>query len=198
MRALVVCDGVTVPVDLEREAWTVRDELWSSGADKNVHLFGEHRGQTILSSIVDLYFDLIQIASYVYAADQQLPRGGIRRDVYGKQFRRTITLCLPVNNPEFWSRPEIIAPLRDALQFATDDQWFLRFAATPGGDEKRQLPILKGEEESSLLGRPDCVALFSGGADSLCAVIAAVEQGRRPLLVSHSSALPTPRDNDVS
>ena len=75
-RALVVCDGATVPGLLSSEAWTVRRTLRSRGPDANLHLYGENLGYTVLTTITDRAVDLIRIASYVYAADQEVSRGG--------------------------------------------------------------------------------------------------------------------------
>jgi len=186
-QALVVCDGAAVPVGLSDEDWSFREELRSSGPDPNLHLYGDNAGQKGLTTITGRFFDLIRIASYVYAADQQLQRFA-PKDVYGERWRRQITLCLPVVDPDFWAGTDILRHLRDVLLFATDDDWQFHFDEAP--PESRQLVLFTGPEELAAFGDPDSVALFSGGADSLCAAIEqTLELGRKPILVSHTSTL---------
>jgi 7-cyano-7-deazaguanine synthase in queuosine biosynthesis len=74
--------------------------------------------------------------------------------------------------------------LQDTLHFASGDVWNFRF--TQASPEVRQLNLEMDPSES--LDDPDCVYLFSGGMDSLCAVLETIRDGRRPLLISHSPA----------
>ncbi len=73
-RALVVCDGASVPADIASEAWTAHTELRSRGPQGNLILHGENLGTTLLTNIDGRARDLVHIASYAYAADQVLSR----------------------------------------------------------------------------------------------------------------------------
>ena len=94
-RALFVCNDADVPRTLRREAWTVQKALWSHGPSKNLELYGENLGRTVLKEITDRVLDLVRIASYVYVADQEVSRGGLH-DAYGEGWHRRMVLCLDV------------------------------------------------------------------------------------------------------
>ncbi|MDX3965501.1 MAG: hypothetical protein QHD01_02740 [Bradyrhizobium sp.] len=78
-----------------------------------------------------------------------------------------------MTEPPFWNG---VAPLiEDALAFLTTDRWQLRFIS--GG---------AGAPEPARVVRPpqDCVALLSGGLDSLVGAIDLAAAGTRPIVVS--------------
>lgn len=187
-RALIQCDGAEIPAKLEARRWTNQRPLRSWGDEPDLNLHADSLATTVLSSVSDRAADLVRIASYVYAADQLLSRGG-DADVYGRQWRRQITLCIPVSNPDLWSEETVRVRVQQTLRFLTDDAWEFHFSALPDHGQ-RQIP-LQISDPSAVVGNPDIVTMFSGGADSLCAAIEAVHaSGHRPILVSHRSALP--------
>jgi 7-cyano-7-deazaguanine synthase in queuosine biosynthesis len=114
-----------------------------------------------------------------------ISRGG-SADVYGRDWRRTFAMTVPVSEPDFWNNADIRSRLSDVLHFASDDIW--EFAFTQANPELSQLPLSSDDRE--WWAEPDTVVKFSGGADSLCAVVEALLQGRKPLLVSHRSTPP--------
>jgi hypothetical protein len=85
---------------------------------------------------------------------------------------REIELEVTLNNPANWERQRRNA--EELLRVLTGDFWTLRFR--PGGP-----PPPRGER---LLCDRDCVALLSGGLDSLVGGIDAITQGRHPIFVS--------------
>src|SRR4051794_36540138 len=111
-------------------------------------LYGENLGSKLLSTISNRAFDLIRIAAYAYAADQEISRGG-ERDVYGRDWRRQITLCVPVTEPTFWSSADVSDALCTALNFATDDQWRFAFDLTPVGRDR--MSLFQGDDEAVIL-----------------------------------------------
>jgi len=184
-RALVRCDGATPSAELARESWTVQKSISWRGPSANLNLRAQSLAGTVLTKVEDRAADLVRIASYVYAADREISRGG-SADVYGKQWRRHIAMCLPVTDPGFWAQESIRARLATTLSFLTDDTWEFEFS--PGSPENRQLPL--DLREHVVLSNPDSVILFSGGADSLCTTVEAVSaRGEKPVLVSHRSSL---------
>jgi 7-cyano-7-deazaguanine synthase in queuosine biosynthesis len=113
-------------------------------------------------------WDLLSIAMSVMVADA----AGLRtRSPDG--WTREFELEIAVTEPAFWNGA---APLlADALAFLTTDRWQLRF--TPGG--------APAPEPARVVRPPqDCVALLSGGLDSLIGTIDLAAAGRRPLLIS--------------
>jgi hypothetical protein len=179
-QVVVRCDRATVPV-----AWQgLRcEELRCRGARPNLNLHIESPSTKLLGALPPRAVDLVHIASYVYGADQLVSRGGIR-DVYGDSWERDFRLCVPVSDPQFWSNKDVRLRLEEALDFLSGDRWEFRFSQA--ADESKQLPLELDPQVT--LGEPDGVFLFSGGLDSLCAVVQAVEANGRPLLLGHSPA----------
>ena len=137
----------------------------------------------MLGSIDGRAADLVKIASYAYSADQSVSRGG-EADVYGRKWHRQMRLAIRVSDPRFWKRRSTSTALQSALDFVSDDTWEFHF--TKAKAEQSQLTLQLPEDE--LHSDPDCVVLFSGGADSLGAAVEAIQSGRRPLLVSHRTS----------
>lgn len=184
MRALVRCDGAPIPPALRRQQWDICESVNQHGplADTNLRL--QNLSHALLARVEERAADLVRLAAYVYAADQLVSRGGLK-DVYGRHWQREFMLVVPVGEPRFWNLDEVRARLGRVLSFLSGDRWHFFFCQ--GDPEAQQLPL--DMAEGVPLGDPDCVALFSGGADSLCAAVeAASVKGQRPVLISHRPA----------
>ncbi len=182
-RVLVQCDGAVAPPSVQSQAWDARPVLSHRGAGANVNLRIQSPSDALLASFDARATDLVRIASYVYAADQSVSRGG-EADIYGKAWHRDMHLFIPVADTSFWARPEVVAALSEVLGFLSGETW--SFSFSPAGSEDTQLTL--DIDPSVPLGKPDSVFLFSGGMDSLCAVVEAFSEGARPLLIAHSPA----------
>ena len=88
---------------------------------------------------------------------------------------------MPVADPTFWEDEEVTARLEEALGFATEDDWTIRFVQ--GHPDGGQLRIDWAEQRPGT--PPTSVVLFSGGSDSLCALVEALGRGENPVVVSH-------------
>lgn len=182
-RALVQCDEAPIPTSLEHQTWDVREHIRHRSGERDLNLVVENLSHACLHTVDRHASDLVRTAAYVYAADQIVRRGGMK-DVYGKHWRREFSLVIPVSDPDFWMQEELRLRLGEMLSFLTDDVWDFFF--TPGVPEDRQMVL--NFDGPKLHSNPDSVVLFSGGADSLCAVVEAVSQSKRkPVLVSHRS-----------
>ena len=153
------------------------------GNGANVNLSIDSPSSKLLREVPARSADLIRIAAYVYAADQAVSRGG-KADVYGDSWRREFTIVIPAADYSFWSQDPVIDQLQSTLHFVSDDTW--RFHFPPAAPAVSQLNFNFSASET--LGKPDCLYLFSGGLDSLCAVVEAVAQGAKPVLIGHSPA----------
>jgi len=71
---LVLCGGV----DGRRRADTKSLRLNLHGSSENVHLKISDIGERLVANIPSVMIDLLEIASYIYAADAAIPRGGLR------------------------------------------------------------------------------------------------------------------------
>jgi 7-cyano-7-deazaguanine synthase in queuosine biosynthesis len=132
-----------------------------------------------------LAVDLIRIATFVYAADTSVSRGG-DADVWGDHWARNFFFHIPVLEPDRWSHPLVTDSLIDCLSFLTGDSYQFEFHPWTVTERQEYLRLFA----SANVGiDADCVCLFSGGLDSLCAAaILAQKEVRRPLLISHHSA----------
>jgi len=117
-------------------------------------------------------WDLLSIALSVIAADI-----GVRRNESPDGWTRQIDLCVAVGDPAFWISQ---SPLLDQqLRFLTNDLWRCTFS--DGG-------LLPVPSQSPTMPEADCVALLSGGLDSLVGVIDLVTRQKRcPYVVSQVS-----------
>ena len=70
--------------------------------------------------------DLIEIASYVYAGDQSVSRGGKTLPKDGQDWRREFHYHIPVRCPDTWQNDEIKAALVKTLRFLSDDYFEFR------------------------------------------------------------------------
>jgi len=186
VRALVPCDGTPLPAHWRDLGWSIQP-IRSRGAARELNLHVDGLRQKVTGQLDRRANDLVRIAAYAFGADQLISRGG-KGDPDRQRWRRELALAVPVADPDFWSDDVTTRALVDALGFGTDDRW--SFAFVQAGSEDEQLWMDLHVDDWQQLAGPDCVALLSGGTDSLCAVVAAVaEQGMKPLLVNHRSAI---------
>ena len=181
--AVFLCDGAQMPPRWQGETDRPAQHLSHSGLDPEVNLRIENLSHVLLGSIDDRAADLVKIASYAYSADQSVSRGG-EADVYSRKWHRQMRLAIPVSDPRFWKRRLTSTALQVTLGFVSDDAWEFHFTKAKAA----QSQLLLGLPENKIHSDPDCVVLLSGGADSLSAAVAAIESGRRPLLVSHRTS----------
>lgn len=183
---MFLCGGSARPGDAEYPASTKDIPLLLWGTKANITLKISDITRRMVAGLPELYIDLLEIATYVYCADQATPRGGSgARDVGGK-WRRNLHFLVPVRRPEFWSKQEIGEILEDTLSFLSDDDYtfcFTKLENPPPVETYLEFP----ETESGFVA--DDVTLFSGGLDSLAGALRDVlVDGKRIALVSHRSA----------
>lgn len=182
-KVLVACDGAQPSKELRDGDWFRQVALRHRGPSANVNLRIETPSDKLLTGVSDRSADLVRIAAYTYAADQSVSRGG-EADVYGKDWSRDFVLCLPVSDLAFWSSEPAREQLQSVLYFASEDRWKFHFVQAEPEDNQLTFDLNPNET----LGQPDAAYLFSGGLDSLCAVVGAMPAGSHPLLIGHSPA----------
>jgi len=123
-------------------------------------------------------FDLLNVMCALRAADRYFGDQGMFCS------RRKILLAVHVTNASRWRR--LAQPLSKAVSALSNDVlefYPLQMRIIPGiampGDSQPELKLPEG-------GQPDCVCLFSGGADSFAGAAYLLSRGRRPLFISHS------------
>lgn len=179
---LILCGGLT-PARRSRTG----DEplaLTIGRGPRDVHLRLSQFSDAMRAGLSPVAADLLELAAYVYVADQAVRRGGTKSFDYGDRWHRDFRFRVPVRCPAVWNRPEVRDALRGLLRFLTDDGYEFEFVPARHATALDRFlfddlppPAGAGFEE---------VALFSGGLDSLCGAVEEVLAGqRRVVLVSH-------------
>ncbi|HMN13987.1 MAG TPA: hypothetical protein PKD55_16855 [Bellilinea sp.] len=115
-------------------------------------------------------WDLMSLALSVIAADT-----GVRRNSSPDGWTRELDLDIAVSDPSFWNTQKKL--VEQQLQFLTTDRWHCNFF---------DAGFVPAELGSPVEPTEDCVALLSGGLDSLIGALDLVSrENRSPLVVSH-------------
>jgi hypothetical protein len=180
---IILCGGVPAPRRRKRDGVLA---LNLNGPRANVNLEISNITQRLSADIPDVVADLIEIATYVYSADQAIRRGGEGVVALGQHWRRNLRFHIPVRVPDLWCAPEVENVLRDTLAFLSDDEYSFQFSKQVSSAPVQR--YLKFGDSQPTTDELDEVILFSGGVDSLGgAVLEGVRDGRRVALVSHRS-----------
>ena len=180
---LVLCGGVEEPQVASEQSLP----LALHGRSPNVRLQISDISGRLLANVPDVLADLLEVASYVYAADSAISRGGEIDAQMGRGWRRKFRFEIPVRLPGLWSSDPVLSALVETLGFLSDDSYEFEFKATIDAPTKEEYFEFKDKEETSFM--PDEVILFSGGLDSLSGTVEElVGSSKRVALVSHRSA----------
>lgn len=182
-RHLVRCGGARLSV--REKAWRDANptQLTLSGPDRHVTLKVPHITRALGQQLPPAASDLLELATYVYAADQVVRRGGDHSFDYGTRWRRHFRFIIPVRRPDIWSETNVSECLRNTLGFLTDDDYEFDFVSM------KHAPPFETYLTDSVTDTPDDfeeVMLFSGGLDSFGGAVQEILQGQRKVvLVSH-------------
>ncbi|MBO6716749.1 MAG: 7-cyano-7-deazaguanine synthase [Rhizobiaceae bacterium] len=157
-----------------------------AGKDANIRLELSDIEKRMLSDVKAQLADLIEVAAYVYCADQLVSRGGQTSRSLGKDWRRQWRFVVPVRRPALWTDEAVKAALKSTLGFMADDDFSFDFVAQ-AEPEPIDTYLTYGDSDSTLPS--DEVALFSGGLDSLAGAAHTLRNSHsRLLLISHQSS----------
>jgi hypothetical protein len=193
-KQFIPCGGLALSGPVEAGAEVLPLNLWSGRRDGNdIELKMEDFHKSLYKAVPMEFRDLLEIAAYVYCADQATRRGTKNANIFGADWRRHFIFTIPVRRPGFWNKGEVKDVLRGALEFLSEDYFDFEFVAgkhAPTMDEYFPNLVAGGPGEGV-----EGVVLFSGGLDSLAGAIEeSVVQKRRVLLVTHK---PTSKLNGV-
>lgn len=186
-KRLVLCGGADyeIPAGLAERA--MQFHLHGGDDEFKVTLGIEDIHRSMYKDVPVRFHDLLEIATYVYCADQEWARGQKDAETFGANWRRHFHFVIPVRDTGFWNSAEVTNCLTDTLGFLSDDHYEFEFVGAPNRPPLDR--FLKFNERGELLGFPDQVMLFSGGLDSLGgAVDEIVNQKRRIVLVNHKAS----------
>jgi 7-cyano-7-deazaguanine synthase in queuosine biosynthesis len=188
----ILCGG-SAPAAKLNTGDVLRLNLWGGGADENVQLRIEDLHKTLYRDIPPQFFDLVEIAAYVYCADQALKRTRQDTDTFGGDWRRHLHFQIPVRCVDLWNRSDIKDALIQLLDFLSDDNFTFHFHRAERAPAFQQYLGFASEAHA---GRDfERVIMFSGGLDSLAGVIEETLANKsRVVLVTHES---TPKNTGL-
>ena len=180
---LVLCGGVEEPQVARGQS--LRLDL--HGRSPNVRLQISDISRRLLANVPDVLADLLEVASYVYAADSAISRGGKTDTQMGRRWRRKFRFEIPVRMPGLWSSDPVLSALVEMLGFLSEDSYEFEFREIIDAPTMEEYFEFKNKAETAFT--PDEVILFSGGLDSLSGTVEElVGDGKRVALVSHRSS----------
>jgi hypothetical protein len=175
---LFVCGGAPKPRKTERKVIA----LSVHGHDPNVNLRINDVARVFLGNVPPRLYDLLEIASYVYAADVATSRGREWQEDAVESWQRDLQFRIAVREPDFWNAAATKDSLTRALSFLSNDKYAFDFAHAPPR-------ILQGfldlGDENWPYTAVEQVTMFSGGLDSLAGSIETAESDQATVLVSH-------------
>lgn len=188
LEQLIVCGGLKPPTSSTgREPLLLN--LWGNLANVRLEIEDLHR--TLCRDLPAEMEDLVEIATYVYCADQATRRSGQDTDSFGAKWRRSFRFIVPVRRPSFWNARDIRDRLQRMLEFLSDDFYQFEFVAT--ANPKAFQHYLDFGQTVATASPIDQVIMFSGGLDSLAGAVDEIKNQRRNVvLVTH---LPTAKNS---
>ena len=188
----IICGNAPIDEVNEDQDRNLRLRLWGKDGPDKITLRIEDIDERMCKSVPDAFQDLLEIAAYVYTADQAISRGTDEVDSFGNKWRRDLNFIIPVRNHEFWSGPEVQAALQSTLGFLSDDNYQFDFVKLNNGHPFQCYMDFSGD--GRIFGYPEQVVMFSGGLDSLAGAVEEIlNQKRKVVLVTHKS---TPKPNN--
>ncbi len=181
---VVLCGGLIADGGISKRK-AVPLHLWGKYA--NVTLKISDISKAMAANIPPVLVDLLEIATYVYCADQATTRGAGNATNYGAKWRRRFQFHIPIREPDLWSSAPVTTALRDTLGFLSDDEYDFTFRKLKSPPSVEQYLDFGPGDAIGL--KPDQVMLFSGGLDSLGGAVQQAVAGKRMIaLVSHRSS----------
>lgn len=181
-RHLIRCGGACLPsLSSEWKNASILSLCLGQGRH-DVHLGLQRLSDRLFADLPEVVVDLMELAAYVYAADQAVTRGGRVEIEYGERWRRHFRFVVPVRCPNVWRAAPVKDTLTETLSFLSDDDFEFQFT-------RQQQPLSVGRYLFNA-GKEDTgfeeVVLFSGGLDSLGGAVREILQAQRKIvLVSH-------------
>ena len=186
---IILCGGLQPAGISDRSAGPLALNLWGDGC--NVMLRIEDIHARLMQAVPLVFLDLLEIATYVFCADQAFSRGGVDVDTFGGYWRRKFQFHVPVRCLDIWRIEKVQVLLRSTIGFLSDDNYEFTFYPANSPPPVQQYLGLSSVAAPTIL--PEQVVMYSGGLDSLSgAVKEAVVEKRKIVLVNHR---PTPKLN---
>jgi 7-cyano-7-deazaguanine synthase in queuosine biosynthesis len=190
-KKFVICGNASAKGISDDPKNDLRLRLSGVNGEGNVTLRIEDIHSKMFGTVPTKFHDLLEIATYVYSADQVILRGADDVDSFGDGWRRDLHFVVPVRNPDFWNGEEVKNALTSTLGFLSDDNYAFSFVKLEQDHSFQD--YLEFNDAQTMYGKPEQVVMFSGGLDSLAGALDEVlGQRRRVVLVTHKA---TPKLN---
>ena len=144
-------------------------ELQLHGLKKNLRLQVDDIRRRLFEVEPQLLTDLAEIATYVFAVDNLVSRGGDALKNVGKAWRRRFRLVIAVRQPGVWKEPQHLHTLCAALGFLSEDNWDFEFVALEDPPSIQGYVNFAKSEAERAVGTS--IVLFSGGLDSFAGAV---------------------------
>src|SRR3954471_17730722 len=128
------------------------------GPKPNLKLRVQDISKRLVSNIPDVLVDLLEVATYVYAADSAVPRGGKTDAQLGARWRRKLKFVIPIRCPDLWSSGPVSSALIDTLGFLSEDEYYFEFVQLDNRPAAQGYLEFSGENLEGFA--PDEVILF--------------------------------------
>jgi hypothetical protein len=159
--------------------------LHAWGPEPNVRLRIEDVLDGLWREVPDILLGLLDVATYVYSADQAVSRGSDKDVNFGQEWRRRMHFAIPVRRSEVWNRACVSEELTATLSFLSEDEYL--FHVEPFVNPAKCENYLKLLPDR-FNGTVQEVLLFSCGLDSMAgAVQRALLEKKQVVLVQHRS-----------
>lgn len=180
----IICGDAKATVPAQFEADTLQLHLYGAEDEHKITLQIDDIRTQMYKEVPARFHDLLDIATYVLAADQAIERGAKDVETFGGNWRRRLHFVVPVGDADFWRSDKVKQCLQATLGFLSDDHY--EFDFVPIAQRPSFQGFLNFNDKGAMLGFPEQVIMFSGGLDSLGgAVEEIVNQKRRVILVNH-------------
>ena len=113
----VICGEAAPRLPNEAAAKAVRLHLYGPKNDHKITLKIKELRQELYKEVPARFRDLLEIAAYVFTADQAIVRGARDCDTFGSHWRRDLRFHVPVRDLEFWRSAEVQDCLAKTLGF---------------------------------------------------------------------------------
>lgn len=186
----IICGGYPRPRRRKSVESLLLDLHAPIGAPERVNLRIDDLHRPFGTDLSSRLLDLLEIAAYVYAADQAVTRCYQDTDQFGALWRRRLVFYIPVRDVEFWQSSTVKDALSHVLDFLGDHFFTFEFIENPHPHEYQEYFTAPGG--GTYLSTYDQVAMFSGGLDSLAGAIDALK--REHLRMAFVTHIPTTKN----
>ena len=143
-------------------------ELHLHGTKQNLRLQMDNVRSWLSEVEPALLTDLVEVATYVFAADNLVSRGGDAFKNMGEAWRRRIRLVIAVRRPGIWKEPQHLHVLCQALRFLSEDSWDFEFVMLEDPPSLQGYLMFAREVDAA---RSATIVPFSGGLDSYAGAV---------------------------